>query len=119
MPAVVAVNVMVRNCDYHTKNFSFILKQGGSWELAPAYEVTYAYNPKRMDVSARDEREWEVQGHYASRFTRERRTASVSGERMTYSQTCVRRCRIGGGTLKEAGLSQTTSERVAADSRLQ
>lgn len=41
-----AFNVMARNCDDHTKNFSFRLKQGGMWELAPAYDVTHAYNPK-------------------------------------------------------------------------
>ncbi len=41
-----AFNVMARNCDDHTKNFSFILKEGGSWELAPAYDITHAYNPK-------------------------------------------------------------------------
>lgn len=41
-----AFNVMARNCDDHTKNFSFLLKEGGSWELAPAYDVTHAYNPK-------------------------------------------------------------------------
>ena len=39
-------NVMARNCDDHTKNFAFILKQGRSWELAPAFDVTHAYNPK-------------------------------------------------------------------------
>jgi serine/threonine-protein kinase HipA len=38
-------NVMGRNCDDHTKNFSFLLRQGGSWELAPAYDVTFAYSP--------------------------------------------------------------------------
>jgi serine/threonine-protein kinase HipA len=41
-----AFNVMSRNCDDHTKNFSFLLKQGQSWELAPAYDVTHAFNPK-------------------------------------------------------------------------
>jgi serine/threonine-protein kinase HipA len=41
-----AFNVMARNCDDHTKNFAFRLRQGGSWELAPAYDVTHAYNPK-------------------------------------------------------------------------
>lgn len=41
-----AFNVMARNCDDHTKNFAFLLKQGGSWELAPAYDITHAYNPK-------------------------------------------------------------------------
>jgi serine/threonine-protein kinase HipA len=41
-----ALNVMARNCDDHTKNFGFILRQGQPWKLAPAYDVTYAYNPK-------------------------------------------------------------------------
>ncbi len=39
-----AFNVMARNCDDHTKNFSFLLRQGQSWELAPAYDVTHAHN---------------------------------------------------------------------------
>jgi len=39
-------NVMARNCDDHTKNFAFRLKHGGSWELAPAYDITHAHNPK-------------------------------------------------------------------------
>ena len=39
-------NVMARNCDDHTKNFAFLLKQGGTWEFAPAYDVTHAHNPK-------------------------------------------------------------------------
>jgi serine/threonine-protein kinase HipA len=38
-------NVMGRNCEDHSKNFSFRLKQGGAWELAPAYDVTFAHNP--------------------------------------------------------------------------
>jgi serine/threonine-protein kinase HipA len=41
-----AFNVMARNCDDHSKNFTFLLKQGESWELAPAYDVTHAFNPK-------------------------------------------------------------------------
>jgi len=40
-----AFNVMAANCDDHTKNISFLLREGGAWELAPAYDVTYAYNP--------------------------------------------------------------------------
>lgn len=38
-------NVLGANCDDHTKNFSFLLRKGGAWELAPAYDVTHAYNP--------------------------------------------------------------------------
>jgi len=41
-----AFNVMARNCDDHTKNFAFLLKQNESWQLAPAYDVTHAYDPK-------------------------------------------------------------------------
>ena len=39
-------NVAARNCDDHTKNFAFMLREGGRWALAPAYDVTHAYNPK-------------------------------------------------------------------------
>lgn len=38
-------NVMSRNCDDHTKNFSFRLRAGHPWELAPAYDITFAHNP--------------------------------------------------------------------------
>nr|WP_295083702.1 type II toxin-antitoxin system HipA family toxin [uncultured Roseateles sp.] len=39
-------NVLGRNCDDHTKNFSFLLREGEmAWRLAPAYDVTFAHNP--------------------------------------------------------------------------
>jgi serine/threonine-protein kinase HipA len=42
-----AFNVMARNCDDHTKNFSFLLRQDSKrWELAPAYDITFAHNPQ-------------------------------------------------------------------------
>jgi serine/threonine-protein kinase HipA len=41
-----AFNVMARNCDDHTKNIGFLLKQVGSWSLAPAYDVIFAHNPQ-------------------------------------------------------------------------
>lgn len=44
-------NVIARNCDDHTKNFSFILKKEGVWTLAPAYDVCYAYEPGHRWVS--------------------------------------------------------------------
>ena len=40
-----AFNVMARNCDDHTKNFNFLLKEGGRWELSPAFDITHAHNP--------------------------------------------------------------------------
>jgi serine/threonine-protein kinase HipA len=38
-------NVIARNCDDHTKNFAFRLKQGSEWEITPAYDICYAYRP--------------------------------------------------------------------------
>jgi len=44
-------NVISRNCDDHTKNFSFRLKKGENWELAPAYDICHAYKPGSIWVS--------------------------------------------------------------------
>ena len=44
-------NVLARNCDDHTKNFSFILKENSKWELAPAYDICHAYKPQHQWVS--------------------------------------------------------------------
>ena len=38
-------NVLARNQDDHTKNIAFLMDKRGRWRLAPAYDVTYAYNP--------------------------------------------------------------------------
>jgi serine/threonine-protein kinase HipA len=44
-------NVLATNYDDHTKNFSFRLKQGEKWELSPAYDVCYSYDPTNIWVS--------------------------------------------------------------------
>ena len=38
-------NIMARNQDDHVKNISFLMDKKGKWGLAPAYDMTYAYNP--------------------------------------------------------------------------
>lgn len=38
-------NVAAANCDDHSKNFSFVLPEGGRWRLSPAYDVTHAHAP--------------------------------------------------------------------------
>jgi serine/threonine-protein kinase HipA len=42
----ISFNIMAANCDDHTKNISFILPYRANWDLAPAYDVTFAHNPK-------------------------------------------------------------------------
>lgn len=38
-------NIVARNQDDHVKNIAFLMDRRGSWSLAPAYDVTYSYNP--------------------------------------------------------------------------
>lgn len=38
-------NLMARNQDDHTKNIAFLMDRSGAWKLAPAYDLTFAYNP--------------------------------------------------------------------------
>ncbi|MFP4427665.1 MAG: type II toxin-antitoxin system HipA family toxin [Spirochaetaceae bacterium] len=38
-------NVVGRNQDDHTKNFGFLMNKSGAWRLAPAFDMTYSYDP--------------------------------------------------------------------------
>jgi serine/threonine-protein kinase HipA len=38
-------NIVSRNQDDHVKNIAFLMNQSGEWSLAPAFDVTYSYNP--------------------------------------------------------------------------
>lgn len=38
-------NVLASNNDDHTKNHAFLMDRDGRWELSPAYDVTFAFNP--------------------------------------------------------------------------
>ncbi|HQW41585.1 MAG TPA: type II toxin-antitoxin system HipA family toxin [Flavobacteriales bacterium] len=41
-------NVVARNLDDHTKNTSFLMDPQGVWHLSPAYDITFAYDPKNV-----------------------------------------------------------------------
>ncbi|MDZ4198857.1 MAG: HipA domain-containing protein [Kiritimatiellia bacterium] len=40
-----AFNIVARNQDDHVKNIAFLMNKKGEWSLAPAFDVTYSYNP--------------------------------------------------------------------------
>ena len=40
-----AFNLIARNQDDHVKNIAFLMDKAGRWSLAPAFDVTYSYNP--------------------------------------------------------------------------
>ena len=44
-------NVLSANCDDHVKNFAFQMDRQGKWSLAPAYDLTFAYNPNNKWIS--------------------------------------------------------------------
>jgi len=110
-----AFNVMARNCDDHTKNFSFRLKQRGMWEFAPAYDLIHAYNPRG---------EWNYQ-HLMSvngKFNAiSREDLLVEADRFGVRRpldmlTDVRTALASWAEFAaEAGLSAAIADRVAAD----
>jgi serine/threonine-protein kinase HipA len=61
------LNVLATNYDDHTKNFAFRLKKDKNWELAPAYDVCYSFDPANHWVS--------------------QQTLSVNGKRKNISQS--------------------------------
>jgi len=63
----IAFNVMAANCDDHTRNISFMLREGMQWELAPAYDLTFAFNHV-------GEWTWQHQMGVNGKFTRITRT---------------------------------------------
>ena len=38
-------NIVARNQDDHVKNIAFLMDREGQWSLAPAFDITYSYNP--------------------------------------------------------------------------
>jgi len=38
-------NIVARNQDDHVKNIAFLMDKTGNWSLAPAFDMTYSYNP--------------------------------------------------------------------------
>ncbi|MDT0621939.1 type II toxin-antitoxin system HipA family toxin [Croceitalea vernalis] len=44
-------NVLATNYDDHTKNFSFLLKKGEAWQLAPAYDLCFSFDPSNHWVN--------------------------------------------------------------------
>ena len=40
-----AFNIIARNQDDHVKNIAFLMDKAGDWSLAPAFDISYSYNP--------------------------------------------------------------------------
>ena len=82
-------NVVARNQDDHVKNIAFLMDKEGRWRLAPAFDVTYAYNP-RGDWTARHQ-------------------MSINGKRDDFTVEDFRAC------AKTAGLKRGLAEQMLDD----
>jgi serine/threonine-protein kinase HipA len=113
-----AFNVMARNCDDHTKNFAFRLKQGGTWELAPGYDITHAYHPRGKWTY---QHLMSVNGKFEN-ITREDMLLEAERFSVSRPKDLLGEVREALGNwpafAKQAGLSGDASIRVAADFRL-
>ena len=47
-------NVIARNHDDHTKNFSFLMDKAGKWSFAPAYDLCYSLLAVAQNIGIRD-----------------------------------------------------------------
>lgn len=45
-------NVVARNQDDHVKNIAFLMDRSGRWTLAPAFDMTYSYQPSGQWTSS-------------------------------------------------------------------
>jgi serine/threonine-protein kinase HipA len=91
-----AFNVVARNQDDHVKNIAFLMDKRGVWSLAPAYDVTYSYNP-------------------AGRWTA-RHQLSMNGKRDGFTREDFRACGKTAG-LKRGRAEAILDEVIAAVAR--
>jgi serine/threonine-protein kinase HipA len=55
-------NIVGRNCNDHVKNIAFLMNRRGVWRLSPAFDISYAWNPRgewtsRHQMSANGKRD--------------------------------------------------------------
>jgi serine/threonine-protein kinase HipA len=111
-------NIIARNQDDHTKNLSFLMDKQGRWSLAPAYDVTYAFNPDNKWTSAHQmSLNGKFEGHdindlraVASRYISERRADAILDEVVS----SVKKWPLFA---EEAGLSKAHSDRIKDNHR--
>lgn len=44
----IVFNIATCNMDDHSKNLGFLMNETGKWQLAPAYDLTFTYNPANL-----------------------------------------------------------------------
>ena len=82
-------NIVARNQDDHVKNIAFLMDKTGAWSLAPAFDVTYSYNPSGAWTSSHQ--------------------MTVNGKRDGFTRADVR------AVARSAGLKQGRADAILAE----
>ena len=115
-----AFNIVARNQDDHVKNIAFLMDKAGSWQLSPAFDVTYGYNPRGL---------WTAQHQMSmngkrDHFTLEDFTAfgRVAGMKRGREKTILQEVRDAVATwdaiASDTGIPKSQRDRIAASFRL-
>ena len=87
-----AFNVIARNQDDHVKNIAYLMDKQGQWQLSPAFDITYSYNPQG---------DWTV-----------RHQMSINGKRDEFTIEDFRAC--AKSAIMKRGRAETIVEEVRA-----
>lgn len=112
-------NIVGRNQDDHVKNIAFLMNKRGEWSLAPAYDMTYSFNPAGRWTSSH---QMTMNGKRDG-FTREdlRAAAATAGLKRSRADAIhdevVDVFRRFGEYAEQAGLMKTLHDAVIANLR--
>ena len=113
-------NVVARNQDDHVKNIAFLMEQDGRWRLAPAYDLTHAYQPDGRWTS---QHQMTINGKRDG-FTLAdlRAVAEVASMKRGRAETIVGEVTSAvagwGAFAEQAGLDEERAAQIAATHRL-
>ncbi|MDR1954148.1 MAG: type II toxin-antitoxin system HipA family toxin [Clostridiales Family XIII bacterium] len=106
-------NYMAMNCDDHSKNFSFLQNRNGVWALAPAYDVTFAYNSQNIWLK---EHLTGIDGKFSD-ITQKELIDFAERHEIQYAKKILKDVRGAisdwGNYAKTAGLSQAATEEIS------
>jgi serine/threonine-protein kinase HipA len=114
-------NVVARNQDDHVKNIAFLMDRQGTWSLAPAYDLTWAWKPGNVWL---DSHQMSINGKRDG-FTRAdlREVARVAGIKQGRTEVILEQVSnaVAGWRAIAAtvGVEEQMAEQIARSHRLQ
>lgn len=110
-------NEYAKNFDDHTKNISFLMDKGGTWTLAPAYDVTFSYRKESIWVNSH---QMLINGK-ASGIKEEDmlKVAKIAGIKKADAREAIERVRSSVSRWsdfgQQAGLSESNIDRISKE----